>query len=255
MVFQTPSRPRWLSRGSCLWFVWLSHKLVAQLSGMQTVPPQSGEGAAEGPVSLSSPVVSTAARTGLSLTAGAGGRGAGGRHTAPLPRRGLLSFWRHQEGPQGCSITAPPTPPYCVSGKGLPVPRGRILVRCSSQRPSYPPSGSTCGCIWIPKQTRRPVPPRPVTGSAQTLCCCDSEEGVCLQGGHSSGRLLSPEMHPMTESETACGKCGAALTFTECQGRAYHRKPASRPGFGKCLLGRRASRTGGRGSGVCPASA
>lgn len=52
--------------------LWLSHRLVAQQSGMWTVPPQSGKGAAEGPVSLSNPVVLTAARTGLSLMAGAG---------------------------------------------------------------------------------------------------------------------------------------------------------------------------------------
>lgn len=39
-----------------------------------------------------SPVVSTAARMDLSLVAGAGLRGG---HSAPLPRRGFPSFWRH----------------------------------------------------------------------------------------------------------------------------------------------------------------
>lgn len=101
-VLQTPSCPRWLSRGSYLWFVWLSHTLAAKLSGMHSPSPKWGEGAVEEPVSLSSAVVSTAARTGFSLIVG---QGVGQGHTAPLPWRGLPSFWRHRKGPQGCIPT------------------------------------------------------------------------------------------------------------------------------------------------------
>lgn len=141
MVFQTPSRPRWLSRGSCLWFVWLSHKLAAQLSGMQTVPPQRGEGAVEGPVSLSSPVVSTAARTGLSLMAGAGEGGTSdyspsmGRPPQLLEAPGRPPGLQHHR--------SPPPPNTVHQGKACQFPEEEYVLdavpRGRPTRPAAPP--------------------------------------------------------------------------------------------------------------------
>lgn len=138
MVFQTPSRPRWLSRGSCLWFVWLSHKLAAQLSGMQTVPPQSGEGAAEGPVSLSSPVVSTA-RTGLSLMAGAGGGGREGVILLPFHGEASSAFGGTRKAPRAAASPLPPPPNTVHQGKACQFPEEEhVLDAVPRGRPTRP---------------------------------------------------------------------------------------------------------------------
>lgn len=119
-------------------------QLVAQLSGMWTAPPQREEEQREEPASLSSRFNSSENRL---VSNGWGMRG-GGVILLPFHGGASPAFGGTRKAP---GLQHPRR--YWASRKGLLFPEEEHMLDALPRGRPTPPSGSTCGHTWMPKQT------------------------------------------------------------------------------------------------------